>query len=246
MKPVMRAQGIFPHKRFRAFAALVGAMARRCLTSAGSSIFCIGHLLQMLALYVAPQVTGELGSEGAAVALVGPAPVVAPHVVGQGALVLARVRALCAAQVGRLVGRLVQLQLPLGRAGKGALAAASRPLSAVHRSLMGPQVAEHSGLVRALAARVRPFTRVGANVALQVTAAAESRRTLGAQERRVPRVRAQVHQKLALVAGREGTQLATEWLFITMHSLVHLEGPSVPSCIVTLITVERLFPRMPP
>lgn len=68
----------------------------------------------MLGLYVAPQVTGVLGSEGAAVALVGPAPIVAPHVVGQGALALAHIRALSAAQVGHLVGHLVQAQLALG------------------------------------------------------------------------------------------------------------------------------------
>lgn len=57
---------------------------------------------------------------------------------------------------------------------------------------------------------------------------------------------AQVHQKLVLVAGGEGTHLATERFFIHMHSLVHLEGPSVYCCIVTLITVERLFSRVPP
>lgn len=62
----------------------------------------------MLVLYVALQVGGMLGSEGTALALVGPASIVGPHVVGKGALPLACVRALCALLVGRPVAHLVQ------------------------------------------------------------------------------------------------------------------------------------------
>lgn len=200
----------------------------------------------MLVLYVAPQVGGMLGSEGTALALVGPASIVGPHVVGQGALPLACVRALCALLVGRPVAHLVQAQLPLGRACKRALAAASGLLSTVHRSFVGPQVAEHSGLVRALAAGVGSFTRVGANMALQVAAGAESSCTLGTLERCVPRVCSQMHHKLVLMAGGEGTHLAAEWFVTIMHSLVHLEGPPVYSCKVTPITVERLLPGVSP